>query len=187
MSFDADLEAVLADTIKHACDVVAPHLASEGETRFPMCGTIHRLSDDAPDSVRQAAAFLAAAYELTKAGSHGDADAQARHAYLAGMLTPAVWLAADKGKSYGEILERYEVRARAEKRASDITNADHCELHSEYQHEVDKLMMGGDHKGLSYSKALGVVAKKFVVDPSTVKRHTKNKWPRKGGRHPRKT
>ena len=67
-----------------------------------------------------------------------------------------------------------------------IVNADHVELHPKYQVEIDKLMQNGDPAGLRYEVACREVALSMGVGATTVRNHTTNKWPRKGGR-PKKT
>ena len=67
-----------------------------------------------------------------------------------------------------------------------VVNADHVELHSQYQAEVDKLMQFGDPAGMKYLDACSAVALSLGVGATTVRNHTENKWPRKGGR-PKKT
>jgi hypothetical protein len=98
----------------------------------------------------------------------------------------------------GRMLERISVRhfeplaATGEKvrrggaKGAISTNADHKELHNDYQLQIDRLMKNGDPSGLSYSEALNKVAQTSGVSESTVKGHTRNRWPRKGGR-PKKT
>lgn len=67
-----------------------------------------------------------------------------------------------------------------------VVNADHVELHPQYQVEVDKLMQYGDSAGMRYEVAYRAVADRLGVGATTVRNHTTNKWPRKGGR-PKKT
>lgn len=78
------------------------------------------------------------------------------------------------------ILGANETRRR--RKGADVVNADHVELHSLYQAEIDAFMQSGAPTGMSYLKAVEAVKNKLGVSLSTVKSHTQNKWPRVGGR-----
>ena len=76
---------------------------------------------------------------------------------------------------------RSETGRRGGKKGSATTNADHKELHSQYQGRIDELVA----PEVSYEAASKIVAAEFGVSPGTVKRHTKNPAPRNSSRRRR--
>ena len=60
------------------------------------------------------------------------------------------------------------------KETIQVINADHVELHDQYQPELDRLMQYGDPGGLSYRKAVAELQRLFGVSARTIEQHTTN-------------
>lgn len=153
--------------------------------QFPMGGKQWRLKENAPLTAQHAGSFLASLGLYVERSDQGDVSGALSAMYAVGWFSHEIISASSTRKPSYEALEAYSNLQAGGRNGSHIVNADHVELHAEYQAAIDSLMEHGESSGLSYGKAILEAAKKFGVSKSTVENHTTNKWPRRGGR-PRK-